>query len=58
MQTSAPHTTEENPSSRVVDIPFICPILIHQHPIQYSPISIILYDTCTCRAELRQIEDE
>ena len=47
-------TTEENVSSRVIiplDLPFACPILIRQRFIQDGPISTILYDTCTCRAD-------
>jgi hypothetical protein len=45
---------ERNLSPRIIiplDLPFACPNLIRQRFIQDGPISPILYDTCTCRAD-------
>jgi len=46
---------DENATSRVnsnvFELPFACPSLIRQRLIQDGPVSTILYDTCSCRAE-------
>ncbi|CAF0916249.1 unnamed protein product [Rotaria sordida] len=51
---SALPSNEERPSSLNVissDLPFSCSNLIRQRLIQDGPISPILHDTCTCRAD-------
>ncbi|CAF3758096.1 unnamed protein product [Adineta steineri] len=41
----------EAASSMSLDLPFACPTLIRQRLLQDNPISTILYDACTCRAD-------
>ncbi|CAF0886668.1 unnamed protein product [Rotaria sp. Silwood1] len=47
-------SNEERPSSRTVmpgDLPIACPNLIRQRLIQDGPVSTIIHETCTCRAD-------